>query len=131
MQSGASCAVASTVLIVAACNTCSPKVCPGSTLMAIARRMMKTYPSQVLRRGSRRDPPKAPAPAPAVKKAEPVAKVVAEDVVKLPTKTVLSKMTKKEIDNLAQVDFGVTLDARVTKDKMISALQKEVKAQKK
>jgi hypothetical protein len=74
---------------------------------------------------------KAPAPAPAVKKAEPVAKVVAEDVVKLPTKTVLSKMTKKEIDNLAQVDFGVTLDARVTKDKMISALQKEVKAQKK
>ena len=50
---------------------------------------------------------------------------------KLPTKTALSKMTKKEIDNLAQVDFGVTLDARVTKDKMISALQKEVKAQKK
>ena len=74
---------------------------------------------------------KKPAPAPAVKKAEPVAKVVAEDVVKLPTKTALSKMTKKEIDNLAQVDFGVTLDARVTKDKMISALQKEVKAQKK
>ena len=74
---------------------------------------------------------KAPAAAPAPKKAEPVAKVVAEDVVKLPTKTVLSKMTKKEIDNLAQVDFGVTLDARVTKDKMISALQKEVKAQKK
>lgn len=74
---------------------------------------------------------KAPAAAPAPKKAEAKAKVVAEEVVKLPTKTALSKMTKKEIDNLAQVDFGVTLDARVTKDKMISALQKEVKAQKK
>jgi len=72
---------------------------------------------------------KAPAAAPAPKKAEPKADIV--EAVKLPTKTALSKMTKKEIDNLAQVDFGVILDARVTKDKMISALQKEVKAQKK
>jgi predicted outer membrane protein len=73
---------------------------------------------------------KAPAPAPAVKKAEPKAVAVKEKV-KVPTKTVLSKMTKKELDQLAKVDFGVTLDARQTKDKMIAALQKEVKAQNK
>ena len=73
---------------------------------------------------------KAPAAAPAPKKAEPKAVAVKEKV-KVPTKTVLSKMTKKELDQLAKVDFGVTLDARQTKDKMIAALQKEVKAQNK
>ena len=73
---------------------------------------------------------KAPAAAPAPKKAEPKAVAVKEKV-KAPTKTVLSKMTKKELDQLAKVDFGVTLDARQTKDKMIAALQKEVKAQNK
>ena len=40
-------------------------------------------------------------------------------------------MTKKELDQLAKVEFGVTLVARQTKDKMIAALQKEVKAQNK
>ena len=72
---------------------------------------------------------KASKPAPAVKTVK--APVVKEDVVKLPSKTALNKMTKKELDLVAQVDFGITLDARVTKDKMIAALQKEVKAQKK
>lgn len=73
---------------------------------------------------------KAPAAQPAPKKAEPKAVAVKEKV-KVPTKTVLSKMTKKELDQLAKVDFDVTLDARQTKDKMIAALQKEVKAQNK
>jgi len=74
---------------------------------------------------------KAPAAQPAPKKAEPKAVKKVEEKVKAPTKAVLSKMTKKEIDNLAKVDFGVKLDARETKDKMIAALQKEVKAQNK
>ena len=73
---------------------------------------------------------KAPAAASAPKKAETKAVAVKEKV-KVPTKTVLSKMTKKELDQLAKVDFDVTLDARQTKDKMIAALQKEVKAQNK
>jgi hypothetical protein len=74
---------------------------------------------------------KAPAAQPAPKKAEPKAVKKVEEKVKAPSKAVLSKMTKKEIDNLAKVDFGVKLDARETKDKMIAALQKEVKAQNK
>ena len=59
------------------------------------------------------EPAKAPEPAP-VK-------------VKVPSKTVLSKMTKKQIDELAQNDFGVVLDARKNKDEMIKTFQKEAK----
>jgi len=61
-----------------------------------------------------------PKPAPAkkvVKKAE---------VKKVPTKTVLNKMSKKELDVFAK-DFGVTLDARKTKADMITIFQKEAK----
>ena len=58
---------------------------------------------------------KAPAPAPAEAKA------------KVPSKAQLSKMTKKELDDFAKVEFGVKLDARLKKDDMIKAFQKEVK----
>ena len=58
----------------------------------------------------------APAPAPVV------------EVRKAPTKAVLSKMTKKEIDDLAKNEWGITLDARETKDKMIAQFIKEAKA---
>lgn len=67
-------------------------------------------------------PAKAPAPAPKKvvdKKAE---------VKKVPTKAVLGKMTKKELDNFAKVEFDVTLDARLKKEDMIKAFQKEAKA---
>tara|TARA_B100000073_G_C23688667_1_gene555524 strand:- start:567 stop:845 length:279 start_codon:yes stop_codon:yes gene_type:complete len=60
-------------------------------------------------------PVKAPAPAPAEAKA------------KVPSKAQLSKMTKKELDDFAKVEFGVKLDARLKKDDMIKAFQKEVK----
>ena len=60
-------------------------------------------------------PVKAPAPAPAEAKA------------KVPSKAQLSKMTKKELDDFANVEFGVKLDARLKKDDMIKAFQKEVK----
>jgi hypothetical protein len=69
-------------------------------------------------------PAKAPAPAPAPKKAV----VKKAEVKKVPTKTVLNKMTKKELDNFAKVEFGVKLDARLKKDDMIKAFQKEAKA---
>ena len=36
-------------------------------------------------------------------------------------------MTKKELDDFANVEFGVKLDARLKKDDMIKAFQKEVK----
>ena len=36
-------------------------------------------------------------------------------------------MTKKQIDELAQNDFGVVLDARKNKDEMIKTFQKEAK----
>jgi hypothetical protein len=62
-------------------------------------------------------PAPAPAPAPA-----PV------EVRKAPTKAQLSKLTKKEIDNLARIEWGIQLDARETKDKMIAEFIKQAKA---
>ena len=62
----------------------------------------------------------APAPAPAP------AQVV--EVKKAPTKAQLSSKTKKEIDDLAKNEWGITLDARETKDKMIAQFIKEAKA---
>lgn len=44
------------------------------------------------------------------------------------TKASLGKMTKKDIDDLAKEKFGVELDRRLTKDKMITAF---LSAQKK
>ncbi len=46
------------------------------------------------------------------------------------TKVSLGKMTKKDIDDLAKEKFGIELDRRLTKDKMITAFlsaQKKVK----
>jgi len=68
-------------------------------------------------------PAKAPAPAPAP--------VVEAEVKKVPTKTVLNKMSKKELDNFAKTEFDIKLDARLKKDDMIKAFQKEAKAQQK
>lgn len=63
-----------------------------------------------------------PAPAPA-----PVKEVVKAEVKKAPTKAVLNKMTKKELDMFAKSEFGISLDARLKKDDMIKSFQKEVK----
>ena len=68
-------------------------------------------------------PAKAPAPAPAP--------VVEAEVKKVPTKTVLNKMSKKELDNFAKTEFDIKLDARLKKDDMIKAFQKEAKTQQK
>jgi hypothetical protein len=68
-------------------------------------------------------PAKAPAPAPAP--------VVEAEVKKVPTKTVLNKMSKKELDNFAKTEFSIKLDARLKKDDMIKSFQKEAKAQQK
>ncbi len=62
-------------------------------------------------------PAPAPAPAPA-----PV------EVRKAPTKAQLSKLTKKEIDNLARLEWGIQLEDRETKDKMIAEFIKQAKA---
>ena len=62
----------------------------------------------------------APAPAPAP---EPVA-----EVKKAPSKASISSKTKKEIDDLAKNEWGIKLDARETKDKMIAQFIKEAKA---
>lgn len=62
----------------------------------------------------------APAPAPAP---EPVA-----EVRKAPSKASISSKTKKEIDDLAKNEWGIKLDARETKDKMIAQFIKEAKA---
>ena len=72
---------------------------------------------------SKPSPAKAPAPAPAP--------VVEAEVKKVPTKTVLNKMSKKELDNFAKAEFDIKLDARLKKDDMIKAFQKEAKAQQK
>lgn len=64
----------------------------------------------------------APAPAPA-----PAPKPVAE-VKKAPSKASISSKTKKEIDDLAKNEWGIKLDARETKDKMIAQFIKEAKA---
>lgn len=74
----------------------------------------------------------APAPAP-VKEAPakaPVKEVKEEkvEVVKAPTKAQLSSKTKKEIDDLAKNEWGIKLDARETKDKMVAQFVKEAKA---
>ena len=40
-------------------------------------------------------------------------------------------MSKKELDNFAKTEFDIKLDARLKKDDMIKAFQKEAKAQQK
>ena len=70
-----------------------------------------------------------------IKKAEKVTTVTVtpkktKTVAKGETKASLGKMTKKDIDDLAKEQFGVELDRRLTKDKMITAFlsaQKKVK----
>ncbi len=64
-------------------------------------------------------PVKAPAPTPA-----PVV-----EVQKAPTKAQLSKLTKKQIDDLAKLEWGIKLDARKSKDDMIKEFIKLAKAQ--
>jgi len=72
-------------------------------------------------------PVKAKAPAPAK---APVKEVKEEkvEVKKAPTKAQLSSKTKKEIDDLAKNEWGIKLDARETKDKMVAQFVKEAKA---
>lgn len=75
----------------------------------------------------------APAPAPVKEKAPakaPVKEVKEEvvEVVKAPTKAQLTSKTKKEIDDLAKNEWGIKLDARETKDKMVAQFVKEAKA---
>ena len=67
-------------------------------------------------------PVKAKAPA-KVKAPAPVV-----EVRKAPTKAQLSSKTKKEVDDLANVEWGISLDARETKDKMIASFIKQAKA---
>ena len=71
-------------------------------------------------------PVKAKAPAPAKAPVKEVKKVV--EVVKAPTKAQLTSKTKKEIDDLAKNEWGIKLDARETKDKMVAQFVKEAKA---
>ena len=64
-------------------------------------------------------------------KIKPVTVTPKKPVVKKPrneTKSTLSKMTKKAIDDLAKEKFGIELDRRLTKDKMVTAF---LSAQKK
>ena len=71
----------------------------------------------------------APAPvkeAPAKAPVKEVKEVV--EAVKAPTKAQLSSKTKKEIDDLAKNEWGIKLDARETKDKMVAQFVKEAKA---
>ncbi len=77
----------------------------------------------------------APAPAPVKEKTSapaktPVKEVKEEvvEVVKAPTKAQLTSKTKKEIDDLAKNEWGIKLDARETKDKMVAQFVKEAKA---
>ena len=72
-------------------------------------------------------PVKAKAPAPAKAPVKEVKEEVVE-VVKAPTKAQLSSKTKKEIDDLAKNEWGINLDARETKDKMVAQFVKEAKA---
>lgn len=69
----------------------------------------------------------APAPAP-VKKAPAPKPAPVVEVRKAPTKAQLSAKTKKEIDDLARNEWGIKLDARETKDKMIASFIKLAKA---
>ena len=50
------------------------------------------------------------------------------EVKKAPSKASISSKTKKEIDGLAKNEWGIKLDARETKDKMIAQFIKEAKA---
>tara|TARA_B100000927_G_scaffold258075_1_gene226312 strand:- start:2684 stop:3004 length:321 start_codon:yes stop_codon:yes gene_type:complete len=70
----------------------------------------------------------APAPVKEVPASDPVKEVKEEVVVKAPTKAQLSSKTKKEIDDLAKNEWGIKLDARETKDKMVAQFVKEAKA---
>jgi len=65
--------------------------------------------------------PSTPAPAPAPSTPAPV------EQKKLPTATKLKAMTKQGLEDLGR-DFGVELDKRKTKDKMIGDLKAGVKA---
>ena len=64
----------------------------------------------------------------AVIKIEQIYKEEKVEVVKAPTKSQLSSKTKKEIDDLAKSEWGIKLDARMTKDKMVTQFVKEAKA---
>jgi len=70
----------------------------------------------------------APAPVKEAPAKAPVKEVKEEVVVKAPTKSQLSSKTKKEIDDLAKSEWGIKLDARMTKDKMVTQFVKEAKA---
>jgi|TARA_Y100000389_G_scaffold204371_1_gene256536 plastocyanin domain-containing protein len=70
----------------------------------------------------------APAPVKEAPAKAPVKEVKEEVVVKAPTKTQLTSKTKKEIDDLAKNEWGIKLDARETKDKMVAQFVKEAKA---
>jgi hypothetical protein len=73
----------------------------------------------------------APAPVKAKAPAKTPVKEVKEEVVevvKAPTKAQLTSKTKKEIDDLAKNEWGIKLDARMTKDKMVATFVKEAKA---
>jgi hypothetical protein len=72
----------------------------------------------------------APAPVKEAPAKAPVKEVKEEkvEVVKAPTKAQLSSKTKKEIDDLAKNEWGIKLDARETKDKMVAQFVKEAKA---
>ena len=67
------------------------------------------------------------APAKVVK-AVAKAPAKAVEVRKAPTKAQLSSKTKKELDDYAKIEWAVTLDARNSKDKMITSLITEAKA---
>lgn len=69
----------------------------------------------------------ASAPAPVKAKAPAKAPAVVE-VKKAPTKAQLTSKTKKEIDDLARNEWGIKLDARETKEKMIASFIKQAKA---
>ena len=73
-------------------------------------------------------PASAPAPVKEAPAKAPVKEVKEEVVVKAPTKTQLTSKTKKEIDDLAKNEWGIKLDARETKDKMVAQFVKEAKA---
>lgn len=59
-----------------------------------------------------------------------VEKKVAEVKAKLPTAAKLKALTKAQLEELGR-DFGVELDKRKTKDKMVADLKAGVKANKK
>ena len=79
---------------------------------------------------SKDDSSSVSAPAPKAKAPAPAPAPVVEEVVvrKAPTKAAISSKTKKEIDDLAKNEWGIKLDARETKDKMVAQFIKEAKA---